>query len=127
MSAVLVDTSCFIEFLRGNDHETLPALILSGRVILSAVVRIELLAGVRKSEHAELDELLAGLAQLKDFPPVQNCQTILTRARGRGLLGGIPDLIILADCERSGARLLSSDSKLVKLAKELKFRVLDLN
>ena len=120
MSSLLVDTSCFIAFLRGQDRETLPPLILSGHVVLSAVVKLELLAGVRKDEALILEELLSGLRELSDFPPIEHCQRLLTLARGRGLLGGIPDLMILADCERTNSKLLSVDRKLLKLAKELK-------
>ncbi len=120
MSSLLVDTSCFIAFLRGRDRETLPPLILSGHVVLSAVVKLELLAGVRKDEALILEELLSGLHELSDFPPIEHCQRLLTLARGRGLLGGIPDLMILADCERTKSTLLSADRKLLKLAKELR-------
>lgn len=123
MTSVLVDTSSLIEFLRGDDLETVPALILSGNVILSAIVKLELLAGVRKSELDQLDELLSGLTQLDECPPIGLSRKLLSQARGRGLLGGILDLMILADCLRTGSRLLSSDAKLVKLAHELKIAV----
>lgn len=123
MTSILIDTSCFIEFLRGEDSETVPALILAGKVILSSVVKLELLAEVRKSELLTLDELLSGLAQLEDFPPVDLTQKLLTRARGRGSFGGISDLMILSDCARTGSHLLSSDTKMVKLAQELKIKL----
>ncbi len=123
MTSVVVDTSSFIEFLRGNDHETLPSLILARKVILSSVVKLELLAGVRRQEASQLEELLSGLTQFNDFPAVTICQSLLTRARGRGLLGGLPDIMILADCHRSGALLMTSDAKLTALARELKFKI----
>lgn len=120
---ILIDTSVFIDFLRGNDSESVPALILAGRVILSSVVRLELLAGVRRREASQLTELLSGMAQLEDFPPTPICQSLLTRARGRGLLGGLPDIMILADCSRSGAHLMTTDTKLVALARELRIKL----
>jgi predicted nucleic acid-binding protein len=123
VTAVLVDTSSFIAFLRGNDREAVPALILAGKVILSSVVKLELLAGVRRHEAGQLRELLSGLALLDDFPPPAICESLLARARGRGLLGGLPDLMILADCYRSGARLMTSDTKLKALARELEFKI----
>ena len=120
MSSILVDTSRFVDFLRGVDSHSLPPLILSGRVILSAVVKLELLAGVRKSESKALESLLSGLVQIETFAPVAQCQRLLVRARGSGLLGGLPDLMILADCERTQSALFSSDGKLIKLAQALK-------
>ena len=121
---VLVDTSSFIAFLRGDDLETLPPLILSGWVVLSSVVKLELLAGVRRSEVPTLEDLLSGLTGLETLPPVEHCTRLLSRARGRGLLGGLPDLMILADCERASARLLTLDGKLRKLATELRIPIM---
>lgn len=98
----------------------LAPLILAGHVVLSAVVKLELLAGVRKNEARTLEDLLSGLRGPGDFPSTESCNALLKRARGRGLLGGIPDLMILADCKRTGSSLMSLDAKLLKLANELK-------
>ena len=124
MKNIVVDTSCFIAFLRGDDRTTLPPLILSGAVVLSSVVKLELLAGVRRAERAVLQELLAGLQELRDFPPVELCLKLLNLARGRGLLGGIPDLMIMADCERSHSALFTRDAKLAKLANEVRIELM---
>ena len=123
MSSIIVDTSFFIDFLRGKDLESLPPLIIAGQITLSAVVKLELLAGVRKSEMTLLEDLLTGLNQLSDLPPIPLCQKMLSLARGRGILGGIPDLMILADCERTNSTLLTLDRKLIKLAQQLKIKI----
>ena len=114
MSSIIVDTSVFIDFLRGHDLESLPPLILSGRITLSAIVKLELLAGALKSESNLLEDLLSGLNKIPSLPTVPECQSILSRARGRGLLTGVPDLMILADCERTQSALLTLDGKLFK-------------
>ena len=127
MSSIVIDTSSFIAFLRGEDKETLPALLLSRHVILSAVVKLELLAGVRRSEVTLLEDLLGGLPQLPELPPVEHCKKLLKIARGRGLFGGLTDIMILADCERTKSVLFTLDKKLLKLSQELKIQRLEID
>ena len=120
---VLVDSSVFIEFLRGRGDGTLEVLLLNNQVLLSQVARIELFAGSRRKEDRIMDKLLAGLRQIPEFPPATLVQEILIRVRGRGLLGGFPDLMLLADAQREKAPLYTLDRKLARLATELKVKL----
>jgi predicted nucleic acid-binding protein len=122
---VVVDTSVFIEYLRGNADDTLTVLTLKNRVLLSPVVRLELLAGVRKSELKPVTKLCNALRPIEEFASLQECEKLLDRARGSGLFGGIPDLLIIADAVRHRAYLFSYDEKMKSLAKKLGARLID--
>jgi predicted nucleic acid-binding protein len=117
---VVVDTSVFIDFLRSAErYSLLEQLIIDDRVVLSEVVRLELLAGVRKAEKFKLTKMLSPLKRRSGFPSVSACESLLNNARGSGLFGSIPDIMILADAVEERSALASVDQKLVRLAKYL--------
>lgn len=118
-SLVVVDTSVFIDYLRGSADDTLSVLTLKNSVLLSPIVRLELLAGARKKEVKMLEKLCNALRPVHDFASPSDCEKLLNRARGSGLLGGIPDLLIIADAIRYQAYLFSYDDKMNALAKRL--------
>ena len=120
---LLVDTSVFIDFFRGKDLKDLEIAIQEDRVVLSQIVFLELIKGITKTEVKKVANFLDGLEILPDFPPAIACQELLMKAKGLGLQGGIPDLLILSDCYVNQMKLLSSDLKLVRLAKALKIAV----
>lgn len=116
---VVVDTSVFIEYLRGSSDDALAVLILKNRVLLSPVVRLELLAGVKKSELKTIERLCNALRRIETFASLPECERLLNRARGSGLFGGIPDLLVIADALRHRALLFSNDQKMKKLGGKL--------
>jgi len=116
---VVVDSSVFIEYLRGASDDALAVLTLNNQVLLSPIVRLELLAGVRKTEFKAIEKLCNVLLPIDSFASPKECEKLLIRARGSGLLGGIPDLLILVDVLRYGALLFSYDEKMIKLARRL--------
>ena len=121
---VVVDTSIFIEYLRGTSDDILAVLTLNNKVLLSPIVRLELLAGVRKTELKVIEKLCNALRPIDSFSSPKECEKLLNRARGSGLLGGIPDLLILTDVLRHDALLFSYDAKMKKLAEKLGLRLL---
>lgn len=116
---VVVDTSVFIEYLRGTADDALAVLTLKNQVLLSPVVRLELLAGVRKAESKVIEKLCNALLPIESFASPRECEKLLNRARGSGLFGGICDLLILVDVLRYNALLFSYDQKMIKLASKL--------
>ncbi len=71
---VLVDTSVWVAFFRGGETELcdrLDALLDAGRVVLSGVVEMELLQGLRPYEQVRISDLLGALdyvdAERADF------------------------------------------------------------
>ena len=122
---MVVDTSVFIEYLRGDSDDTLAILTLKNRVLLSPVVRLELLAGVRKEELKAVERLCNALRPIESFASPSECESLLTRARGTGLFGGIPDLLIIADTLRYKAFLFSNDKKMKALGKKLGTKIVE--
>lgn len=123
--SVVADTSVFIDYLRGNSDDALAVLILKNRVLLSPVVRLELLAGVKKAELKVVEGLCNALRRIEDFASPHECELLLARARGSGLFGGISDLLVIADALRHRASLFSYDQKMTKLASKLGVEVIE--
>ncbi len=123
---VLVDTSVFIDYLRGGKDDTLSILILNNQVLLSPVVRLELLAGVRRKELSQLERILNSLIPIEKFRSVLEYEKILFKAKSSGLIGGLPDLFILADTIYSKAILFSIDEKMLNLANKLRIKTLEI-
>lgn len=122
---VVVDTSVFIDYFRGDADDSLAVLTLKNRVLLSPIVRLELMAGVRKKELPVVQKFCNALRQIESFPPPTDCEGLLHQARGSGYFGGISDLLIIADAIRHQALLLTYDSKMKKLAKKLGAKAID--
>ena len=122
---VVADTSVFIEYLRGNSDDSLAVLILKNCVLLSPVVRLELLAGVKKAELKTVERLCNALRGIETFASPPECERLLSRARGSGLFGGIPDLLVIADALRHRALLFSYDQKMKKLAGKLGVKLIE--
>jgi predicted nucleic acid-binding protein len=124
LRAVLVDTCSFIDYFRNGQDSLIPALALRDRILLSRVVRLELLKGTRKDDRQALLNLFEGFRQFPDLPPAQLAEDVLLRLHGRGLNLGIADLLILADSMRAKSSLLTSDRPLAKAAAALKISVI---
>jgi predicted nucleic acid-binding protein len=122
---VVVDTSVFIEYLRGNSDDTLAVLTLRNCVLLSPVVRLELLAGVKKAELKAIERFCNALRPIEGFASLIECERLLSRARGTGLFGGIPDLLIIADALQHRAFLFSYDEKMKRLGKKLGVKLIE--
>jgi len=119
---VIVDTSVFIDYLRGGADDTLSLLILNNQVLLSPVVKLELLSGVGKKDISQLEKLFSVLIPIDSFVEPEFCEKILHKAKGSGLLGGIPDLLILAEVVFHKSILFSIDKKMMKLAEKMKIK-----
>ena len=98
---------------------------MSGLVLISGTVYLELLQGVRKSEEKYLEKLLSSIGKPLAWPRHETCLNILKASRGSGVRLGLPDIMILADAIDNGAKLMTIDSQLVRLAKRVKVGVLD--
>lgn len=122
-SKVIVDTSCFIGYLRDGKDSAIPALAIADAILLSAVVRLELLKGARRSERRALLHFLDGLSSVSEFPPVAAVESLLLLLHGRGLNLGMADLMILADARQAKCRLMTFDSALAEGARVVNVRL----
>ena len=117
---VLVDTCSFIDYFRGAEDSPIAYLASRDTILLSKVVRMELLKGTRRQDRKALLNLFDGFKQLSDFPPADFAEQILLRLHGRGFNLGFADLLILTDVVRSKSGLLTSDRALANAARALK-------
>ncbi|MBC7590168.1 MAG: PIN domain-containing protein [Salinibacterium sp.] len=117
---VFLDTSVLIDFLRGR-HE---AIRVIGALVVpplsSEICRVELLQGLRESEHADA----AALASLIEWIPVVEPISIRAGELGRrwrpshsGI--GAADLIIASTAELTGASFLTLDVRHFPMFKRL--------
>ena len=120
---VVIDTSVLIDYLRGEALPEFETLVLNGQAVLSKVVKLELLSGVRKKEASQLEILFSGLVERPEFASASLCEKLLRRARGSGLFGGIPDLMIIADVVEMRGVLYTRDQRQERLAADLKIRL----
>ena len=112
----MVDSSVFIDFLRGESIPKLAELISSNEVLLSSFVRLELLQGVRRSEVKLLGSLLEGLLAVpwdEDLP--SRAELLLQRVKGSGLNVGIVDLLIASQAQGLDCPVFSFDHVFRKL------------
>lgn len=117
MQRVLVDTSSFVDYFREAKESVIPLLAMKDAIILSRVVRIELLKGTARRDRRLLLNFLDGLFPLEDFPSADSVEELLLQLQGKGLNLGFADLLILADAARSRSRLLTADKSLRRAAK----------
>lgn len=120
---VLVDTSSFIEYFRDSKESIVPQLAINDEIILSKIVRLELLKGTGKQDRTVLLNFLDGLFQIDEFPSSEVVEKLLLQLHGRGFNLGFADLLILADVVRTKSRLLTADKALRKAAIALKVLV----
>ena len=115
---VAIDTSVWIQFLRGKLKESILLLKLldSSEVLLPIPVKIELLSGVKKGE---VKSLLKTLDAIPTLYPTSSCWQ---KAQDMALLGakkgyhfGMGDLLIASLANLSSASLWSLDSDFNKL------------
>lgn len=115
---VIVDTSVFVDFFRGETIQLFETLLTQNRILLSDYVRLELMAGVRKSEEAALRHALAGLHHLRHDPEVfPTAALILRRVRTQGITVGGIDLLIAAQARLSGHPVFSRDKVFEMISK----------
>lgn len=124
---ILVDTCVFIEYLRGNAQDDDLAILVTGNhVLLSPVVRLELLVGLSKAQSKIIEELFTSIENITSFPEINFCEKLVSKIKGFGFTSSIPDMLILADCIRHNASLFTYDEKMKLIASRLKIKLLEL-
>ncbi|MCC6220048.1 MAG: PIN domain-containing protein [Deltaproteobacteria bacterium] len=121
-SLVLVDTCVFVDFLREISplNGALRTLVREDRVILSPLVRLELLQGVREIERAKLASFLDGFIRLEgDEQLFKVAEELLPLARRGGLSFGLIDYLIVLQSLAANILLYTRDVTMLKLARKL--------
>jgi predicted nucleic acid-binding protein len=128
---IAVDTSAWIEFLRGTGspvHFTLSSLIREGaRLAVTEVVVAELLAGARSGHDAgELRARLLSLRilRLRGLPGYEAAAELYRACRAAGdTLRGITDCLVAVPVIEAGATLLQLDRDFEILARHTRLRL----
>lgn len=117
MSAVVVDTSVWVDFLAGRPTERLEEALRLGSVVVPPIVVSEILSGVRARDRAAVVELLNGLqiaeSSFDHWVAVGDLRSMLQR---RGLNVSAPDAHVAQCALDRRALLLSHDAVLTKIA-----------
>ena len=124
MSAVVVDTSVWIDFFAGRPTERLEDALRLGAVIVPPIVVSEILSGVRPRDRASMADFLANLAlasvPLAHWIAVGDLRATLAR---RGLSLSTPDAHIAQCALDRDALLLSHDGVFAKVSAMTALRV----
>ena len=124
VSAVVVDTSVWIDFFAGRPTERLEEALRLGSVIVPPVVVAELLSGVRGRHRTAMIELLTDLAisatPLIHWIAVGGLRATLAR---RGLAVSTPDAHVAQCALDRDALLLSHDAVFTRIAGATALRV----
>lgn len=124
MELALVDTSTFVDFLRGSDVGALERLLVESRVVLSDLVRLELLMGLRQSEQKMLADLLSALPLISVTPQITaSAGTLLPSIKRTGLNVGIVDYLIVVQAMSQNLSIFSRDKMLLKLARLMDVKI----
>jgi len=121
---ILVDTSAWVEFLRGTGsphHLKVTSLIDSGaEVVTTEMVVMELLAGMRDAVAAQVlrSRLLAfPLLRIHGLADYEEAAALFRECRSAGhTIRSIVDCVIAVVAIREGARVLHNDADFDKLA-----------
>lgn len=120
MKYVLVDTSVWIAFLKGDDSgRLLFPLLDSNQVCINDLILSELIPSIRHRQESHLESLLKSVERIElriDWSNIIELQTLNLR-KGINRVG-IPDLVIAQNAIQNDFPLLSLD-KHFSLMKEI--------
>ena len=126
MSAIVVDSSVWIEFFRGKDLPLLEEALRDGRALLSPVVASELLSGTQRPREAQA--LLAFIRQNEviacDAEHWIRVGFLRRQLRERGLNVSTPDAHVLQCALDCDAGLYSFDAIFLKISEQIEIKLI---
>ncbi len=124
--SILVDSSVWVEYLRGDDREDdrLEWLIDEGLVVTNELILAELLPPLVMRKQAKLISLLSDLPSLKIIVNWQEIVDYQVTCLRNGINRvGIPDLIIAQNSKQNGVSLFTHDKHFRLMAKHIGIEV----
>lgn len=126
--AVLVETSAWVAYLRGDMGQVADgvATALSGRVLTCDAIRMELLAGARNEIHVAQLRALLGRARVVSTNSIdyQRAALLYRTCRQSGsTVRSMIDCLIAAIAIRSSATVLHADRDFSAIARHTQLRV----
>ena len=125
---ILIDTSAWIEFLRGTGSAVCDQVDrrLAGEIVVDHPVRMEVLAGARNDEHLrDLRGLLARATTIATEPTdYEDAATLYRTCRHGGeTVRKLIDCLIAAVAIKAGLAVLHADTDFDVLARDTQLRV----
>lgn len=125
---VFIDTSAWIEFLRGSESPVCQRVdeLLGGEIVISDMVRMEVFAGARDEQHlSDLRRLLARatLVETESIDYEQAASLYRVCRRAGATVRSLVDCLIAAVAIRVGATMLHLDSDFELLSRHTSLRV----
>ena len=121
MSALVVDTSAWIDFFAGRSIPTLEDGLAHGAIVVPPIVLAELLSGARRGRERELLEDVLGELPLHETPRIHWVRVgDLRRELGsRGLALSTPDAHVAQCALDLGGVLLTGDAIFTRVARHV--------
>lgn len=125
MSAIVVDTSAWIEFLAGRPVPALEDGLVHGAVVVPPIVVAELVSGARRAGERDALEALFDDLPLHDTPRTHwmRVGNLRRELRGRGLTVSTPDAHVAQCALDLGGILVTQDSVFRRIARIVPLRV----
>ena len=119
MSAIVADTSEWVEYLAGRPAALLDHALAAGLVVVPPIVVAELLSGARSVKDREkLEHVLRDLAMpVADFDHWARVGALRASLRGHGLNVSTPDAHVAQCALDQDALLLTRDAVFSKIAR----------
>ena len=125
MSAIVADTSEWIEYFAGRPAPFLEHALTAGLVVLPPIVVAELLSGVRReADRLALEDLLADLRLANvPFQHWRRVGTLRAALLAQGFTVSTPDAHVAQCALDLDAVLLTRDSIFIKIAQQTGLRM----
>ena len=119
MSAIVADTSEWVEYLAGRPAALLDHALAAGLVVVPPIVVAELLSGVRvPADRAQLEDLLRDLVMAEvSFHHWARVGALRATLRAHGLSVSTPDAHVAQCALDQDAPLLTRDAVFSKIAR----------
>ncbi|GHU69747.1 twitching motility protein PilT [Spirochaetia bacterium] len=125
MNNVLIDSSAWIEYFRGNKaYQFIKVLIYNNMTCTNELILTELLPSIRHKKERHLEKLLNSITKYEvkiDWQELQDFQ-LLNFKHGYNNIG-ITDLIIAQNCLQNKLNIIAEDKHFKEMAEYLPLKM----
>ncbi|GHV96689.1 twitching motility protein PilT [Spirochaetia bacterium] len=129
MNNVLIDSSVWIEYFRGNKaYQFIKVLIYNNMTCTNDLILTELLPSIRRKKEMHLEELLNSITKYEvkiNWQELQDFQ-LLNFKHGYNNIG-VTDLIIAQNCLRNNLNIIAEDKHFKEMAEYLPLKIFTKN
>ncbi|WP_010262230.1 PIN domain-containing protein [Treponema primitia] len=125
MKSILIDSSAWIEYFRGNEkYRYIKNLIYSNITCTNDLILTELLPSIIHRKEKILEELLNSLTKYKmeiNWKELQEIQTMNYKHGCNNI--GITDLMIAQNCIQNDLKIIAQDKHFSEMAEYIPLRI----